>query len=97
MKEERCEGSLYASGEDFSSKNMRFARFVAKYMAFFLKKNREFQYGFNFYLYYLVNWPEYYQVAEHPNGQIMGYSECYNEFRVQTGFQNRRNFDLAEV
>ncbi|KJH50936.1 carbohydrate kinase, thermoresistant glucokinase family [Dictyocaulus viviparus] len=30
-------------------------------------------YGFNFYLYYLVNWPEYYQVAEHPNGQIMGY------------------------
>uniref|UniRef100_A0A158P7I5 N-alpha-acetyltransferase 20 n=1 Tax=Angiostrongylus cantonensis TaxID=6313 RepID=A0A158P7I5_ANGCA len=32
-----------------------------------------FQYGFNFYLYYLVNWPEYYQVAEHPNGQIMGY------------------------
>ncbi|KHJ84496.1 acetyltransferase, GNAT family [Oesophagostomum dentatum] len=31
------------------------------------------RYGFNFYLYYLVNWPEYYQVAEHPNGQIMGY------------------------
>ncbi|CAI4223069.1 unnamed protein product [Auanema sp. JU1783] len=30
-------------------------------------------YGFNFYLYYLVNWPEYYQVAEHPNGDIMGY------------------------
>ncbi|CAI5451009.1 unnamed protein product [Caenorhabditis angaria] len=30
-------------------------------------------YGFNFYLYYLVNHSEYYQVAEHPNGEIMGY------------------------
>ncbi|CAD6186979.1 unnamed protein product [Caenorhabditis auriculariae] len=30
-------------------------------------------YGFNFYLYYLVNFPEYYQVAEHPSGEIMGY------------------------
>ncbi|KAI1726015.1 N-alpha-acetyltransferase 20 [Ditylenchus destructor] len=30
-------------------------------------------YGLTFYLQYLINWPEYFQVAEHPNGQIMGY------------------------
>ncbi|CAI2353727.1 unnamed protein product [Caenorhabditis sp. 36 PRJEB53466] len=30
-------------------------------------------YGFSFYLHYMLNWPEYYQVAEHPNGEIMGY------------------------
>jgi len=30
-------------------------------------------YGFNFYLQYLINWPEYFQVCEHPNGEIMGY------------------------
>uniref|UniRef100_A0A1I7XN91 N-alpha-acetyltransferase 20 n=1 Tax=Heterorhabditis bacteriophora TaxID=37862 RepID=A0A1I7XN91_HETBA len=40
-------------------------------------------YGFNFYLYYLVNWPEYYQVAEHPNGEIMGYSKLCSGFIVK--------------
>ncbi|KAI1722396.1 acetyltransferase (GNAT) family domain-containing protein [Ditylenchus destructor] len=30
-------------------------------------------YGLTFYLQYLMNWPEYFQVAEHQNGQIMGY------------------------
>ncbi|CAL2042475.1 hypothetical protein CAEBREN_17059 [Caenorhabditis brenneri] len=30
-------------------------------------------YGFNFYLHYMINYPEYYQVAEHPNGEIMAY------------------------
>ena len=24
----------------------------------------------------MTNWPEYFLVAEHPNGTIMGYSEC---------------------
>ncbi|MFH4975955.1 hypothetical protein AB6A40_002664 [Gnathostoma spinigerum] len=30
-------------------------------------------YGFNFYLLYLINWREYFQVCEHPNKEIMGY------------------------
>ncbi|VDN38889.1 unnamed protein product [Gongylonema pulchrum] len=32
-------------------------------------------YGFNFYLQYLINHGEYFQVYEHPNGEIMGYGE----------------------
>ncbi|XP_059473918.1 N-alpha-acetyltransferase 20 [Neocloeon triangulifer] len=30
-------------------------------------------YGLSFYLQYLAHWPEYFQVAESPSGQIMGY------------------------
>uniref|UniRef100_A0A0N5AVQ4 N-alpha-acetyltransferase 20 n=1 Tax=Syphacia muris TaxID=451379 RepID=A0A0N5AVQ4_9BILA len=30
-------------------------------------------YGFCFYLQYLINHPEYFQVCEHPSGEIMGY------------------------
>lgn len=30
-------------------------------------------YGLPFYLQYMINWPEYFLVAEHPTGQIMGY------------------------
>ncbi|VDN53782.1 unnamed protein product [Dracunculus medinensis] len=30
-------------------------------------------YGFSFYLQYLINHSEYFQVFEHPNGEIMGY------------------------
>uniref|UniRef100_A0A914DWX2 N-alpha-acetyltransferase 20 n=1 Tax=Acrobeloides nanus TaxID=290746 RepID=A0A914DWX2_9BILA len=30
-------------------------------------------YGLTFYMQYLLNWPEYFLVAEHPNGDIMGY------------------------
>ncbi|XP_054714102.1 N-alpha-acetyltransferase 20-like isoform X1 [Uloborus diversus] len=30
-------------------------------------------YGLSFYLQYLAHWPEYFQVAEAPNGDIMGY------------------------
>ncbi|XP_046860014.1 N-alpha-acetyltransferase 20-like [Xenia sp. Carnegie-2017] len=30
-------------------------------------------YGIQFYLQYLSRWPEYFQVAESPDGQIMGY------------------------
>jgi len=30
-------------------------------------------YGLNFYLHYLVHYPEYFQVAESPSGTIMGY------------------------
>ncbi|XP_076360427.1 N-alpha-acetyltransferase 20 A isoform X4 [Tachypleus tridentatus] len=33
----------------------------------------ESQYGLSFYLQYLAHWPEYFQVAEAPNGDIMGY------------------------
>ena len=36
------------------------------------------KYGLPFYLQYLVNWPEYFLVAEHVTGQIMGYSEKYS-------------------
>ena len=31
-------------------------------------------YGLSFYLQYLTHWPEYFQIAESPNGDIMGYS-----------------------
>lgn len=31
-------------------------------------------YGLSFYLQYLAHWPEYFHVAEAPNGDIMGYS-----------------------
>jgi len=30
-------------------------------------------YGLSFYLQYLAHWPEYFHVAEAPNGDIMGY------------------------
>ncbi|KAK0411705.1 hypothetical protein QR680_005794 [Steinernema hermaphroditum] len=30
-------------------------------------------YGFNFYLQYYLNWPEYFQVCQHHTGEIMGY------------------------
>ncbi len=33
------------------------------------------QYGLSFYMQYLARWPEYFQVAEAPNGEIMGYSK----------------------
>lgn len=36
-----------------------------------------FQYGFNFYLQYLINFGEYFQVCEHPSGEIMGYGEFH--------------------
>lgn len=31
-------------------------------------------YGLSFYTQYLAHWPEYFQVAESPSGEIMGYS-----------------------
>lgn len=31
-------------------------------------------YGLSFYMQYLAHWPEYFQVAESPSGEIMGYS-----------------------
>lgn len=30
-------------------------------------------YGLSFYMQYLAHWPEYFQVAESPTGEIMGY------------------------
>ncbi|VDD88799.1 unnamed protein product [Enterobius vermicularis] len=30
-------------------------------------------YGFYFYIQYLINHPEYFQVCQHPSGEIMGY------------------------
>lgn len=32
-------------------------------------------YGLSFYMQYLSHWPEYFQVAESPSGEIMGYSK----------------------
>ena len=37
-------------------------------------------YGLSFYMQYLAHWPEYFQVAESPNGQIMAYSEFFRLF-----------------
>lgn len=36
-----------------------------------------FQYGFTFYLQYLINHGEYFQVCEHPSGEIMGYGKFF--------------------
>jgi len=36
------------------------------------------QYGLPFYMQYLAHWPEYFQVAESPSGEIMGYSKYIN-------------------
>lgn len=33
-------------------------------------------YGLSFYTKYLAKWPEYFQVAESPSEQIMGYSKA---------------------
>lgn len=30
-------------------------------------------FGVSFYLQYIINWPEYFQVAIHPSGKMMGY------------------------
>jgi hypothetical protein len=35
----------------------------------------ESKYGLSFYMQYLAHWPEYFQVAESPSGEIMGYSK----------------------
>lgn len=32
-------------------------------------------YGLSFYMQYLAHWPEYFQVAESPAGEIMGYGK----------------------
>jgi hypothetical protein len=40
--------------------------------AIFLNKSK---YGLSFYMQYLAHWPEYFQVAESPSGEIMGYSK----------------------
>lgn len=37
-------------------------------------------YGLSFYMQYLAHWPEYFQVAESPSGEIMGYSTLKNIF-----------------
>lgn len=34
---------------------------------------------------YLAKWPEYFQVAESPNGEIMGYSK-FNTFLTLTHY-----------
>ena len=36
------------------------------------------EYGLPFYLSYMAHWPEYFQVAETPEGRIMGYSKYLN-------------------
>ncbi|UYV74597.1 NAA20 [Cordylochernes scorpioides] len=38
-----------------------------------LTETLDVQYGLAFYLQYLSHWPEYFQVAEAPNGDLMGY------------------------
>ena len=35
------------------------------------------QYGLPFYMQYMAHWPEYFQVAESPTGEIMGYSKLF--------------------
>ncbi|KAL3083220.1 hypothetical protein niasHS_011022 [Heterodera schachtii] len=40
-------------------------------------------YGLPFYLHYLVNWPDYFMVAEHLSGDLMGYIMGKSEGRDQ--------------
>ena len=48
-----------------------------------------YKYGLSFYLQYLARWPEYFQVAESPTGEIMGYSACCSWItaNIKGGFQ----------
>lgn len=50
--------------------------FVCEDMFRFNKENLDpltETYGLSFYMLYLAHWPEYFQVAESPSGDIMGY------------------------
>lgn len=40
-------------------------------------------YGLPFYIQYLAHWPEYFQVAESPSGEIMGYSKSIHANRLK--------------
>lgn len=41
-------------------------------------------YGLPFYMQYLAHWPEYFQVAEAPSGEIMGYSKILKHILKNT-------------
>lgn len=45
-------------------------------------------YGLSFYMQYLAHWPEYFQVAESPSGEIMGYSNNNNFLFIHIPFGN---------
>lgn len=46
-------------------------------------------YGLSFYMQYLAHWPEYFQVAESPSGEIMGYSKfCKVYYNMLLNFFN---------
>lgn len=40
-------------------------------------------YGLSFYTQYLAHWPEFFQVAESPSGEIMGYSKRHMNFTIK--------------
>jgi len=40
---------------------------------------------------YLAHWPEYFQVAESPTGEIMGYSKFFTQFNNPRGVVSYAN------
>lgn len=48
-------------------------------------------YGLSFYMQYLAHWPEYFQVAESPSGEIMGYSKLDLMKRTKNENKNKKN------
>jgi len=52
-------------------------------MRFLLSSLTKPKYGLSFYMQYLAHWPEYFQVAESPSGEIMGYSKLLISVNLQ--------------
>ena len=52
-------------------------------MRFLLSSLTKSKYGLSFYMQYLAHWPEYFQVAESPSGEIMGYSKLLISINLQ--------------
>jgi len=52
-------------------------------MIFLLSSLTKSKYGLSFYMQYLAHWPEYFQVAESPSGEIMGYSKLLISTNLQ--------------
>jgi len=59
-------------------------------MRFLLSSLTKSKYGLSFYMQYLAHWPEYFQVAESPSGEIMGYSKLLISINLQDSKWNER-------
>lgn len=76
----RCSDMFYFNNVLVSAISLDFTliQIVANFMVNHFFRNLDpltETYGLSFYMQYLTRWPEYFQVAESPSGEIMGYSK----------------------